>query len=70
MRRGLLALAGLAGVGAAAGAAYDRWITKRRDRLDVYFDDGRFVTYVEGSRGAEQLLPLARQMLAAVQESR
>ena len=69
MRRGLLALAGLVGGGIAAGAAYDRRMAKRRDRLDVYFDDGQFVTYVEGSRGAEQLLPLARQVLAAVQET-
>ena len=67
MRRGLLALAALVGVGIAAGTAYDRWVAVRRDRLDVYFDDGSFVTYVEGSSEAERLLPLARQILEAVQ---
>jgi len=41
-------------------------VANRRDRLDVYFDDGSFVTYVDGSTEAEQLLPLARQVLGAV----
>ena len=67
MKRGLFALAAVIGVGIAAGAAYDRWVAKRRDRLDVYFDDGTFVTYVDGSAEAERLLPHARQVLAAVQ---
>ncbi|MDX6482185.1 MAG: hypothetical protein QOG85_2695 [Gaiellaceae bacterium] len=66
MRRGLFALAALAGAGAVAGTAYDRWVASRRDQLDVYFDDGSFVTYVEGSSEAERLLPLAREVLAAV----
>ena len=65
MRRGLLALAGLVGVGIVVGTAYDRWVAGRRDRLDVYFDDGSFVTYVDGSTEARRLLPLARQVLAA-----
>lgn len=65
MRRGRLALAVLV-VGIAVGVAYERWVANRRDRLDVYFDDGSFVTYVEGSSEADQLLPLARQVLAAV----
>jgi hypothetical protein len=60
-------LAGLAGAGIAAGAAYERLFRKRRDRLDVYFDDGSFVTYVDGSAEAERLLPHARAVLAAVQ---
>lgn len=66
MRRGLFALAGLVAGSIAAGAAYERLIENEHDRLDVYFDDGSFVTYVEGSREAEKLLPLARQVLAAV----
>jgi len=70
VRRGLLVLAGLVGVGIAAGAAYESWRSNRRDRLDVYFDDGSFVTYVDGSAEAARLLPLARQVLAAAQESR
>ena len=59
-------LAGGVGAGIAAGAAYESWRSKRRDRLDVYFDDGSFVTYVDGSSEAKQLLPHARQVLAAV----
>ncbi|HEY2353639.1 MAG TPA: hypothetical protein VGH79_01905 [Gaiellaceae bacterium] len=66
MRRSALVLAGFVGGGIAAGAAYERLRAKRRDRLDVYFDDGSFVTYVEGSTEADELLPLARQVLAAV----
>ena len=69
MRRGLLLLAGLVGGGIAAGTAYESWRSNRRDRLDVYFDDGSFVTYVDGSSAAERLLPLARQVLAAVHET-
>ena len=67
MRRGLLVLAGLVGIGIVAGTAYDRWVANQRDRLDIYFDDGTFVTYLEGSSEAERLLPHARQVLAAVQ---
>jgi len=64
----MLALAALVGAGIAAATAYDRWVANERDRLDVYFDDGSFVTYVEGSSEAERLLPLAREVLAAVHE--
>lgn len=69
MRRVLLTLAWLVGGGIAAGAVYKRWFPNRRDRLNVYFDDGSFVTYEEGSAEAERLLPLARQVLAAVHET-
>jgi hypothetical protein len=66
VRRGVLTLVGLVAGGIAAGVAYERWHAKQNDRLDVYFDDGSFVTYVQGSSEADQLLPLARQVLAAV----
>jgi hypothetical protein len=36
-----------------------------RERLDVYFDDGSFGTFVAGSPEAERLLPLARRVLLA-----
>jgi hypothetical protein len=65
VRRDLLVLAGFVGSGIVAGAAYESWRSKRRDRLDVYFDDGSFVTYVDGSSEAERLLPFARQVLVA-----
>jgi len=66
VRHRALALAGFLGGGIVAGAAYELLRSKRRDRLDVYFDDGSFVTYVDGSIEAEQLLPLARQVLQGV----
>jgi hypothetical protein len=65
MRRKAIALAGFA-TGALAGtAAYRRWFGGSRERLDVYFDDGSFVTFGAGSPEAERLLPLARQVLVA-----
>jgi hypothetical protein len=67
VNRGLLAFAGLFAGGIAAGAACERWFPNRRDRLDVYFDDGSFVTYLEGSTAADRLLPLARAVLAEAQ---
>ncbi len=65
MRRKLLALVGFL-TGILAGAAlYRRSAGRRSDRLDVYFDDGSMVSFVEGSPEAERLLPVARGMLAA-----
>jgi hypothetical protein len=61
-----LALAGIVAGGIAVGIAYERWRANRRDRLDVYYDDGSFVTYVEGFTEADELLPLARQVLTAM----
>ncbi len=64
MRRKLLALAGFA-TGAFAGTfLYRRAAGARRERLDVYFDDGSMVSFAEGSPEAERLLPLARRLLA------
>ena len=69
MRRRLLALAGFA-TGALAGtAACRRWLGAGRGRVDVYFDDGSFVTFVAGSREADRLLPLAHQVRAAAKSS-
>jgi hypothetical protein len=65
LRRRLLRLAGIAS-GALAGAiAYRRVFGDRGERLDVYFDDGSFVTFVAGSPEADRLLPVARQVFAA-----
>jgi hypothetical protein len=65
LRRRLLTLAGFA-TGAFAGtAAYRRWFGTGRERVDVYFEDGSFVTFDAGSREAARLLPLARQILLA-----
>lgn len=64
MRRRLLALVGFA-TGVFAGTfLYRRSAGRRRDRLDVYFDDGSMVSFVEGSPEAERLLPVARRLIA------
>ena len=69
MRRRLFAVAGFA-TGALAGtAAYRRWLGGNRERLEVYFDDGSYVTFGAGSREADRLLPLARQVLVAAGRS-
>ncbi|HZS30231.1 MAG TPA: hypothetical protein VFA37_03130 [Gaiellaceae bacterium] len=69
MARRSFALSGLAGSALAAGLGYRLWRGWRRERVDIYFDDGSFVTFVSGSSGAERLLPLARQVLAAVHKT-
>jgi hypothetical protein len=65
MKRRSLALAGFASGALAATAAYRRWFGGTRERLDVYFDDGSFVTFGASSPEAARLLPLARQVLVA-----
>ncbi len=68
MRRSF-AVSSLLSGGLAAGLAYRAWLGWRRERVDVYFDDGSFVTFLDGSGEAERLLPLARQVLAAVHKT-
>ena len=65
MRRKLLALAGFA-TGAVAGTfLYRRTAGTRRERLDVYFDDGSMVSFGEGSPETDRLVPVARRLIAA-----
>jgi hypothetical protein len=64
-RRKLLSVLGF-GTGLAAGSViYRRTTGRRRDRVDVYFDDGSMVSFVEGSAEADALLPVARDVLGA-----
>ena len=69
MRRKSLALVGFASGALAATAVYRRWFGGSQERLDVYFDDGSFVTFGAGSPEAGRLLPLARQVLVAARKS-
>jgi hypothetical protein len=69
MRRRLLALAGFASGALAGTAAYRHFVGGRRERLDVYFDDGSFVTFAGSSPEAARLLPLARQVLLAARRT-
>jgi len=64
MRRKAVALAGFASGALAGTAAYRHWFGGSRERLDVYFEDGSFVTFGSGSPEAARLLPLARQVVA------
>ena len=65
MARRLLGLAGLAGVALAAAAFVRRGAGHRRERVDLYYEDGSMVSVTEDSADAETLLPLAREILQA-----
>jgi hypothetical protein len=69
MRRRSLALAGFASGALAGTVAYRRWFGASRERLDIYFDDGSFVTFGERSPEAARLLPLARQVLVTARRA-
>jgi hypothetical protein len=61
----VLRIAGFAS-GVLAGAyAYRYLFGERGQRLDVYFDDGSFVTFDAGSAEGDRLIPLARRVLVA-----
>jgi len=64
-KRRFLGLVGF-GTGLFAGSVlYRRSTGRRRERVDVYFDDGSMVSLVEGSQEADALLPVARDVLSA-----
>jgi len=63
--RRLVLLAGFATGAAAATVLYRRSTTRRREHVDVYFEDGSMVSFLEGSAEAENLIPAARRALAA-----
>ena len=66
MRRKLVAAVGFA-IGVIVGSMfYRRSFARRPERIDVYFDDGSMVSFVDGSAEAASLLPAARDALAAV----
>ena len=63
MRRRFLGLLGFA-TGVAVGTVlYRRSGRARRERVDLYFDDGSMVSLTEGQLDAERLLPIAREAL-------
>jgi hypothetical protein len=61
MRRHRL-LAGALAASLAAAVVFRRR-TRRRDRVEVYFDDGTTVSLDDGSPEASTVLPLARRIL-------
>ena len=64
MRRSLAALLGVAG-GMIAGSAFMRRRTALREHVDVYYEDGSMMSLANTSADAEQLIPLARDILRA-----
>jgi hypothetical protein len=66
VKRKVLGLLGF-GTGVFAGSVlYRRATGRRRERVDVYFDDGSMVSFVDGSPEAEKLLASARDAFGAV----
>jgi hypothetical protein len=65
MRRKALGLLGFASGVLAGSVLYRRTIARRRERVDVYFDDGTMLTLADGSPDAEEALSIARDALAA-----
>ena len=61
MRRHRLLAGALAAL--LAAAVLFRRRTRRRDRVEVYFDDGTTVSLDDGSPEASTVLPLARRIL-------
>ena len=65
MRRRLLAIVALVAGWIVGLALYRRAATTRRERVDLYFEDGSMLSVGDGTPEAERLLPLARDALGA-----
>ena len=66
MKRRLLGLLGVATGVLAGPVVLRRRFRKQRDRVEVYFDDGSMISYVDGAPEAATLLEAARDALRAV----
>jgi hypothetical protein len=62
MRRSVAMTLGVAG-GVLGAAAFVRRRSATRERVDLYYEDGSMLSLANGSADAEQLLPLAREIL-------
>ena len=65
MKRKFLAVLGFATGIFAGSVIFRRSFAKPRERVDIYFDDGSMVSFVDGSPEADTLLPVAGDVLAA-----
>jgi hypothetical protein len=55
----------LLAAGSVAGSVlYRRRAARRRERVDLYADDGSMVSLAEGAPEVERLVPIARELLA------
>jgi len=55
----------LVGIAFAGIVIYRRRFVARRERIDLYFEDGSLLSFEQGSDGAGRLLPLAHQVITA-----
>ena len=55
----------LALLSVAASIFYRRRFARRREHVDLYYEDGSMVSLTEGTPGFERLQPLARNVLHA-----
>jgi hypothetical protein len=62
MRRSAAAILGVA-AGALAVVAFFRRRAGRRERADLYFEDGSMLSLANGSPGADRMIPLAREII-------
>jgi hypothetical protein len=53
----------LVGVAFAGVVVYRRRFATRRERIDLYYEDGSLVSLEQGSGGGDGLLPLAHDVL-------
>lgn len=65
MKRRFLALLGFATGIFLGSVLYRRAFAKRPEHVDVYFEDGSMLSFVDGSSEADTLLPIAHRALAA-----
>lgn len=65
MKRRALGLFGFATGLFAGSVLYRRTVARRRERVDVYFENGSMITFDDGSAEADALLPIARDALSA-----
>jgi hypothetical protein len=65
MRRRLLAVLALLAGWLVGLALYRRTAASRRERVDLYFEDGSMLSVGDGTPEADRLLPLAREALGA-----
>jgi hypothetical protein len=63
MRRRFIAALALVAGWIVGLALYRRTSARRRERVDLYFEDGSMLSLTNGSPGAERLLPLAREII-------
>jgi hypothetical protein len=65
MKRRVVALMGFVAGAFAGSVLLRRQFGKRRDRIELYFDDGSMITYPEGAPEAVSLLEAAYEALRA-----